>query len=89
MGKFELQQATENLKFLEKKLQGKSNAAQYHNLANRLFGDLEFRGHIRPITEEFNLAGNYDQQDVCNAEFYRTYGTQSFLVLGYCIAYEL
>ena len=40
VGAFELHQATKNLKHLEKKLQGKSNAAQYHNIANRMLGDL-------------------------------------------------
>ena len=43
VGAFELKQATANLKFLEAKLRTKSNAAQYHNMANRLLGDLEFR----------------------------------------------
>ena len=70
VGKFELQQAMQNLKFLQEKLQNKSNAAQYHNLANCMLGDLEFRGHLRPITEEFNLAANYHHHDVLNAEFY-------------------
>ena len=37
---FELKQATMNHTFLEEKLQSKSNAAQYHNMANRLLGDL-------------------------------------------------
>ena len=78
VGAFELKQATINLKFLEEKLQRKSNAAQYHNMANRLLGDLEFRGHVRPITEEFNLGANYHQQDVRNAEFYRTFRTATF-----------
>ena len=62
VGAFELKQATINLKFLEEKLQRKSNAAQYHNMANRLLGDLEFRGHVRPITEEFNLGANFHEQ---------------------------
>ena len=47
-------------------------------MANRMLGDLEFRGHVRPITEEFNLAANYEKSDVCNAEFYRTFGTAVF-----------
>ena len=47
-------------------------------MANRVLGDLEFRGHTRPITEEFNLAANYNEIDVCNAEFYRTFGSASF-----------
>ena len=41
-------------------------------MANRTLGDLEFRGCARPITEEFNLAGNYHKNDVLQAEFYRT-----------------
>ena len=43
-----------------------------------MLGDLEFRGHARPITEEFNLAANYHEQDVRNAEFYHTFGTATF-----------
>ena len=54
VGVFELKQATMSLKYLETKLRNKSNVSQYHNIANRLLGDLEFRGHVRPITEELN-----------------------------------
>ena len=82
VGKFELQQATTNLKFLQDKLQNKSNAAQYHNMANRMLGDLEFRGHVRPITEEFNLVANYHRHDFRNAEFYRTFATTTFSGAG-------
>ena len=88
IGTFELKQPTANLKYLEEKLRGKSNAAQYHNMANRLLGDLEFRGHVRPITEEFNLAANSHEQDVCNAEFYRTFGTTTFLARACSIGFE-
>ena len=42
-------------------------------------GDLEFRGCARPITEEFNLAGNYNKEDVLQAEFYRTSNFAQFL----------
>ena len=38
-----------------------------------MFGDLEFRGHVRPATEEFNFAGSHHPQDVTNAEFMRTF----------------
>ena len=82
IGAFELKQATANLKFLEEKLQTKSNAAQHHNIANRLLGDLEFGGHVRPNTEEFNLAAYFHQADVCNAEFYRTFQTSTFFGAG-------
>ena len=44
-----------------------------------MLGDLEFRGHARPATEEFNLAAYYDEQDVCRAEFLRTFTTVAFL----------
>ena len=67
VGAFELREATKNLKYLNNKLPHKSNAAQFHNIANRMLGDLEFRGHHRPITEEFNLAANFHAQDVMNA----------------------
>ena len=48
-------------------------------MANRALGDLEFRGCARPITEEFNLAGNYHKDDVLEAEFYRTSEYKQFL----------
>ena len=44
-----------------------------------MLGDLEFRGCARPITEEFNLAANYNQGDVLQAEFYRTSQSEQFL----------
>ena len=47
-----------------------------------MLSDLEFRGHVRPITEELNLAGNFHQHDVCNAEFYRAYRNVSFYGAG-------
>ena len=37
---------------------------------------------MRPITEEFNLAANFHQQDVCNAEFYRTFATATLFGVG-------
>ena len=72
VGEFEIAKAVANLKFLQEKLKLKSPVHQVHTVVNRMFGDLEFRGSVRPITEEFNLAGNHDKRDVLNAEFYRT-----------------
>ena len=72
VGAFELKQATLNLQFLQGKLSGRSNAQQYHHMANRMLGDLEFRGHVRPVTEELNLAGHWNPTDVKSAEFTRT-----------------
>ena len=55
------------------------NSEWYHTIANRALGDLEFRGCARPITEEFNLAANYNKEDVLQAEFYRTANFAQFL----------
>jgi len=78
VGKFELRQATLNLQYLAKAIRTRSNKEQYHRVANRLLGDLEYRGHVRPATEEFNLAGNHRPEDLMNAEFIRTFMSQSF-----------
>ena len=40
---------------------------------------MEFRGHARQATEEFNLAANHDNGDVTRAEFLRSFVTSSFL----------
>ena len=82
VGAFELKQAVQNLQYLEVKLKGKSNAAQYHNMANRMLGDLEFRGHDRPMSEEVNLAANGHPHDVANAEFFRTFNSATFYGAG-------
>ena len=78
VGKFELRQATNNLQYLVKAIQSKSNKEQYHRVANRMLGDLEFRGHAKASTEEVNLSANSHEQDVTAAEFIRTYRTQTF-----------
>ena len=78
VGKFELRQAACNLKYLAKTIEKRSNAQQYHHVANRMLGDLEYRGHVRPATEEFNLAGNYKEKDILAAEFIRTFLTSNF-----------
>ena len=44
-----------------------------------MLGDLEFRGHARLATEEFNLAANHDDKDVTRAEFLRSFVTRTFL----------
>ena len=78
VGKFELRQATQNLRFLAKTIEKRSNPQQYHHVANRLLGDLEYRGHVRPATEETNLAANHKPDDVTFAEFLRTFTTKPF-----------
>ena len=82
VGVLELEQATTNLKLLEASC--KVNQTQLNITIWRtvLLGDLEFRGHVRPITEEFNLAANFHKGDVCHAEFYRTFCTATFFGAG-------
>ena len=57
VGRFELRQAALNLRYLAQTIRNRSNPQQFHHVANRMLGDLEYRGHVRPATEEFNLAG--------------------------------
>ena len=78
VGKFELRQATQNLRYLPKTIENRSNPQQYHHVANRTLGDLEYRGHVRPATEETNLAANHNKDDVTFAEFLRTFTTAPF-----------
>ena len=61
-----------------KAIEQRSNAQQYHHVANRMLGDLEYRGHVRPATEEFNLAGDHVDKDIFAAEFIRTFLTSNF-----------
>ena len=44
IGAFELKQAAMNLPHLAHKISEKSNQQQYHQVANRMLGDLEYRG---------------------------------------------
>ena len=44
IGKFELKQAALNLRHLAHKISQRSQAQQYHHVANRMLGDLEYRG---------------------------------------------
>lgn len=76
VGKFELRQAALNLKYLQKTISHRSNPQQYHHVANRMLGDLEYRGHVRPATEEVNLAGNNKEDDIyaCNVHARLTKG---------------
>ena len=34
-----------------------------------MVGDLEYRGHVRPSTEVFNLVGNHDSRDIMRVTF--------------------
>ena len=78
VGKEELQKAGKQLEFLKGQIAGQDLDKQFYRVANRLLSDLEFRGTIRPTTEEFQLAGMYDERDLCAAEFLTTVATTPF-----------
>ena len=78
MGKCELRKAAVNLKYLANTIEHRSNAQQYHHVANRMLGDLEYRGHVKPATEEFKLSGNHVNKDIFAVVVLRTFLTQNF-----------
>ena len=60
-------------------MQEKKSANQkYHYMSHRLLQDFQHRCIQRPAPEEWNLAANWHEHDVTNAEFFRTYRSQDF-----------
>ena len=78
VGKYELDQAATSMNLLSESLKKESGARQLARVTNRMLSDLQCRGMLRPATEEMNLAANSVQHDEMNAEFIRTFMTQSF-----------
>jgi len=62
-----------NLSGWAEKVASKSIAKQYHEAAHRAVGDMEFRGHTRPATEEVSLATRSSKEDPLRAEFIRSF----------------
>ena len=79
VGRKELQQAAKQLHFLHTNAGKDPTGAHYRKVASRVFGDLEFRCSVRPITEEFMLAGFSDGQDPTAAECIRSFPTAPFI----------
>ena len=78
VGKYELDQAASSMNLLGEALKKEPSARQLARVTNRMLSDLQCRGMLRPATEEMNLAANSVSHDVMNAEFIRTFQTQSF-----------
>ena len=78
VGKYELDQAANSMNLLSESLKKDCGARQLARVTNRMLSDLQCRGMLRPATEEMNLAANSVSHDVMNAEFIRTFRTQSF-----------
>ncbi|CAL1160877.1 unnamed protein product [Cladocopium goreaui] len=79
LGRKELQQAAKQLHFLEEAAAKEDPAAHYRKVVHRVFGDLEFRCSVRPVTEEFMLAGFSNMTDPTSAECIRTFPVVPFV----------
>ena len=79
LGKKELQQAAKQLHFLEEAAAKDDAAALYRKVVHRVFGDLEFRCSVRPVTEEFMLAGFSNMTDPTTAECIRSFPVVPFV----------
>ncbi|CAK9045091.1 unnamed protein product, partial [Durusdinium trenchii] len=79
VGRKELQQAAKQLHFLHTNAGKDPTGTHYRKVASRVFGDLEFRCSVRPITEEFMLAGFGDSQDPTAAECIRSFPVVPFV----------
>ena len=55
----------------------KSRIAQYANVVNRMFTDLETKGTLRTAPETFNLAVHSCAHDETHAEFVRALQSQT------------
>ena len=79
LGRQELQQAAKQLHFLEEASAKDDAAAHYRKVVHRVFGDLEFRCSVRPVTEEFMLAGFSNMTDPTTAECIRSFPVVPFV----------
>ena len=79
LGKKELQQAAKQLHFLEEAAAKDDAAAHYRKVVHRVFGDLEFRCSVRPVTDKFMLAGFSNMTDPTTAECIRSFPVVPFI----------
>lgn len=73
-----LDAAAETLNYVVDGMEAKTSAQKYHYITHRILQDLQHRCIARTMPEETNVAANWDEQDVTNAEFIRTYQTADF-----------
>ena len=78
VGKYELDQASNSMNLLHDSLKKDVLRRQLSRVTNRMISDLQCRGMLRSATDEMNLAANSALHDNMNAEFIRTFRTQSF-----------
>ena len=63
----------ESLSYLEPTLSEKTAGQRWHRVTHRILTDFQHRCMRRTAAEEWNLATNYHDQDVTNAEFFISY----------------
>ena len=74
-----MKKISESFNYLrENDFKEKSLAQIHHRVSHKVFQDLQHRCMLRTAPEEWNLAANWHEQDVTNAEFIRTYMDVSF-----------
>ena len=78
VGRKFLLQASKSFDSMTDKLDSRSDAQRMHSVTNRCFSDMHHRCCARPTAEEWNLATFWDDQDVTNAEFQRTFMSCNF-----------
>ena len=79
LGRKELQQAAKQLTFLDTVPPKEEAAKHYRSVVHRVYGDLEFRCSVRPITEEFMLAAFSNKTEPAAAECIRTFPVAPFV----------
>ena len=79
IGKKELEQAAKQLHYLHTTDTTDPDGQHYRKVATRVFGDLEFRCSVRPITEEFMLAGFGYTTEPTAAECIRSFPVVPFV----------
>ena len=78
VGKKMLKGAAESLSYVATGMRDKTPGQQWHRITHRALQDLQHKCMLRTAPEEWNLAANWHEQDVTNAEFIRTYRSVEF-----------
>ena len=78
IGRKHMKRASTSLDYVTADLAQKSAGQRMHYVTNRMFRDMHHTCAARPAPEEYNLSAYWDERDVTNAEFQRTYMSISF-----------
>ena len=70
VGRKYLRMAAECNNYLEESLKDKTSGQQWHRVTHNLYSNFQHRCMARSAPEDVNLAANWQNQDVMNAEFF-------------------